>query len=71
MDGCVQVQATPQEIKEGALSLIASYDGDLEDVGFTLTVYSTNVSLSWDELPTKLPFCHKVLVFHIHRCNPR
>jgi hypothetical protein len=56
-----QVQATPQEIKEGSLSLIASYDGDLEDVGFTLDVYSTVANVSWDESPNKLPFFHKVL----------
>lgn len=31
-------------------------------MGFTITVFSTVSSLSWDETPTKLPFSHKVRV---------
>lgn len=49
-----------EEIREGPLSLIASYDGESEEVGFTITVFSTIPSLSWDETPTKLPFSHAV-----------
>lgn len=44
------------------MSLIASYDGEAEEVGFTITVFSTLSSLSWDETPTKLPFSHKVRI---------
>jgi len=55
-----QARVSAEEIREGSLSLIASYDGDAEEVGFTITALSTIPSLSWDETPTGLPFCHKV-----------
>lgn len=53
---------SPDEIREGSLSLIASCDGEAEEVGFTVTAFSTISSLSWDETPTKLPFSHKVRI---------
>ena len=55
----LQARASTEEIREGSLSLIASYDGEAEEVGFTITVFSTVSSLSWDETSTKLPFSHK------------
>ena len=57
---CTQAQVSAEEIREGSLSLVASYDGEAEEVGFTITAFSTIPSLSWDETPTKLPFSHKV-----------
>ena len=51
-----------EDIREGSLSLVASCDGESEEVGFTITVFSTISSLSWDETLTKLPFSHKVRV---------
>ena len=51
-----------EEIQEGSLSLIASYDGEAGEVGFTITTFSTIPSLAWDETPTKLPFSHKVRI---------
>jgi len=57
---CLQARASAGEIQDGSLSLIASYDGEAEELGFTITVFSTISSLSWDETPTKLPFSHKV-----------
>ena len=56
----LQARVPAEEIREGSLSLIASYDGGAEEVGFTVTTFSTIPSLSWDETPTKLPFSHKV-----------
>jgi len=56
----LQALVSAEEIREGSLSLIASYDGDAEEVGFTITALSTIPSLSWDETPTRLPFSHKV-----------
>lgn len=56
----LQAQVSAEEIRDGSLSLIASYDGEAEEVGFTITAFSTIPSLSWDETPTKLPFSHKV-----------
>lgn len=49
-----------EEIRKGSLSLIASYDGEAGEAGFTITTFSTVPSLAWDETPTKLPFSHKV-----------
>lgn len=57
-----QARVSEEEIREGSLSLIASYDGEAEEVGFTITAFSTIPSLSWDETPTKLPFSHKVRI---------
>jgi hypothetical protein len=59
---CLQARVSAEEIREGSLSLVASYDGEVEEVGFTITAFSTISSLSWDETPTKLPFSHKVRV---------
>jgi len=56
----LQAQVSAEEIRDGSLSLIASYDGEAEEVGFTITAFSTIPSVSWDETPTKLPFSHKV-----------
>ncbi|KAF9653758.1 cysteine proteinase [Thelephora ganbajun] len=56
----VLARVSAEEIREGSLSLIASYDGAVEEVGFTITAFSTIPSLSWDEISTKLPFSHKV-----------
>jgi calpain-7 len=44
---------------DGTLSILASYDGAFEDVGFTISVYST-VAVSWDERIPKGPFTSKV-----------
>ncbi|KAF9788172.1 hypothetical protein BJ322DRAFT_1217334 [Thelephora terrestris] len=56
----VLARATAEEIRDGSLSIIASHDGRTEEVAFTVTVFSTISSLSWDETTTKLPFSHKV-----------
>jgi len=56
----VLARASAEETREGSLSLIASHDGETDEVGFTITAFSTTSSLSWDETPTKLPFSHKV-----------
>lgn len=58
----LQARVSTEEIREGSLSLIASYDGEAEEVGFTITAFSTIPSLSWDETPAKLPFSHKVRI---------
>ena len=42
-----------------ALSILASYDGVFEDVGFTLVVY-TSASVVWDKTVSQAPFMHKV-----------
>ncbi|GBE80774.1 Calpain-like protease palB/RIM13 [Sparassis crispa] len=41
------------------LSLVASYDGDFEDVGFTVTAYS-NVALSWIEDSSNAPYSKQI-----------
>lgn len=55
----ILARVTAEEIREGSLSLIASYDGEAEEVGFTVNVFSTISSLSWDETPARLPFSQK------------
>lgn len=48
-------------IPEGskALSILASYDGPSEEVGFTVSVYSS-AAVSWDKTIPQPPFMHKV-----------
>ncbi|KZP13760.1 cysteine proteinase [Athelia psychrophila] len=41
-----------------ALSILASYDGPFEDVGFTLSVYTSH-AVSWDKTTSRPPFMHK------------
>ncbi|KAF7979032.1 hypothetical protein HWV62_44019 [Athelia sp. TMB] len=41
-----------------ALSILASYDGPFEDVGFTLVVY-TSATVAWDKTVSQAPFTHK------------
>ncbi|KAI0067565.1 cysteine proteinase [Artomyces pyxidatus] len=51
--------AVPNVRRGGALYLTVSYDGLFDDVGFTVTTYSS-VVMHWDETTTRLPFDLKV-----------
>jgi hypothetical protein len=51
-----KIQVSPSE---GVLSIIASYDGAYEHVGFTIVAYST-VPVSWDKNIPKAPFTTEV-----------
>jgi calpain-7 len=42
-----------------ALSILASYDGPFEEVGYTVNVYAST-SISWDKTVPKAPFTQKV-----------
>ena len=44
------------------LSLVCSYDGEYDDVGFTVTVYSSS-SAAWVEETVKRPYAKTVSVF--------
>ena len=59
-DNCLKVK-TEYDPRNPTLSLVASYDGEYDDVGFTISVYACR-PLSWGEGPTKLPF-HEVVSF--------
>ena len=66
----VRSQVSPLD---GALSILASYDGAFEDIGFTIAVYSA-VAVSWDKPIPRAPFtikvnqaeCRKRKVLHVH-----
>lgn len=47
-----------------ALSVLASYDGPFEEIGFTVTVYSS-ASIAWDKTIPKAPFRGKVTAIRL------
>lgn len=47
----------PEDCK--GLSILASYDGPFDEVGFTIKAYSPT-AISWDKQIPKVPFSHKV-----------
>ncbi|TFK21933.1 cysteine proteinase [Coprinopsis marcescibilis] len=47
--------------RSGIISILASYDGDATEVGFTLSVYAgRNTTIAWDESFRTPPYSHKV-----------
>jgi len=59
----MQVQAAAREIRHGALSLIASYDGDWRMLVSPL-LFIRPLHLSHGRVSKKLPFFHKVHLFY-------
>jgi len=49
----------------GVLSVLASYDGDAKEVGFTVTVFSSeDVGIKWNETVVVPPYTTKVCFPH-------
>lgn len=55
----IHVLARTRIPKGRALSILASYDGPFEEVGFTLSAY-TSSAITWDKTISQPPFMHQV-----------
>lgn len=54
-------------LSSSLLSVTAAFDGDQENVGFTLTVYCTSATPKWRPMPTTAPYNTKVVQPHFLR----
>jgi calpain-7 len=55
----------PISQRSGTLSILASYDGDARDVGFTLSAFAKNdMKITWVENTPTPPYTFKVQVLH-------
>ncbi|KAL0955704.1 hypothetical protein HGRIS_001924 [Hohenbuehelia grisea] len=50
---------TPTSSSSGRLSIVALYDGEAPDAGFTITAYANSERLSWIQNPVHLPFPYR------------
>lgn len=50
----------PESQQSGVLAIFPSYEGDFTEVGYTITVYSSGMTIIWDEQLPPPPFTTKV-----------
>lgn len=55
----------PVSQRSGTLSILASYDGDGRELGFTLSVFAKrNTNIAWVEDTSTPPYTFKVQALH-------